>query len=140
MAGELRECPLCHSENVACDRDGMEFPVHVVWCKDCGCTVDDDSAHKSDLLPFDRWNTRPLASARNEALEEAARLIDAHSEGSDGAVDGPVLFPRMNGDRSAFAYAAAIRALKSTPAEPDYCGIVQMEPDHGGRGDTGEGR
>lgn len=52
-----------------------------------------------------------IASARRDALAEAARLIEANSILYSAA--GGVLQPRLEGDRSGLAYAAAIRFLIS---------------------------
>lgn len=55
---KLKPCPLCHGTNIDTDRYGPEFPLSVVWCRDCGCTVDDCSECESTELPFDRWQNR----------------------------------------------------------------------------------
>lgn len=56
------------------------------------------------------------ARVRNDALEEAARVVDDNHEVLSNA-DGRerYLAKRRYGDRTATAYAAAIRALKVTP-------------------------
>ena len=56
-----------------------------------------------------------LRAARNEALEEAAKVIDDHDEGVIQATSRRVLTRRTDGNTSGLGYAAAIRALKDKP-------------------------
>ncbi|GGA99967.1 hypothetical protein GCM10011491_30260 [Brucella endophytica] len=63
--------------------------------------------------PLAAPTSTPVAAIREQALEEAARLID---ENMLCGVECEVLLPRTNpGNKVGLVYAEAIRALKSTP-------------------------
>jgi len=84
MSEKLKPCPFCGSDKIEYDRDGVEFVPFVVWCSQCGATIDAEAnCRDSDVPPFDRWNTRsPLV--HNEAIEKAAGWRDIGSAPKDG--------------------------------------------------------
>jgi Lar family restriction alleviation protein len=59
----------------------------------------------------------PLPSSGDEWLEMAAKIVEENQETDSNMERGKHLTPRFEHNRAGLAYAAAIRALKTTPTD-----------------------
>jgi hypothetical protein len=124
--GELRECPFCGEDAWL----KIEAGCHVrcsACCADGPVYEYADGADDPEAQIIALWNTRPDSAARNDALEEAARVADEIAQQRAVILRGhedPEEYE--DGVQVARQIGSALRALKSNPTEPvDYSGWVE---------------
>lgn len=114
MSSELDLCPFCGgiAYNTREVLPNMDMVI-IDYIKCSGCGVRKSTREK--------WNTRataqhPAVEARNAALEEAAKVVEANVQTMS---DPRIMMPRRGGNQYGLEYAVAIRALitSQTPAE-----------------------
>lgn len=81
--------------------------VKIIWGKFC---ISDQYIRLVGVIQNDAAHT-----ARKEALEEAAKIIEDNAEGFDNS--GRIILPRIEYNQSGLGYAQAIRALIDKGAE-----------------------